>query len=233
MDPRKLFSEFGLDQRLKCTTCIYCGRDADTSDHIPARILLDDPLPNHLACVPACSNCNRGFSSDEEYLASLLDCVISGTTELQSLTRKKIRKSLKHSPGLRARLEAAMTIDEARNRVWKPEMARVESVIIKTARGHAFYELSDVPHGNPEVIQIRPITLMSSADREIFEDAGPSRLWPEIGSRAMLRAAGELNDHQTVGPWVIVQPGRYRYSVDPVGAVSIVLSEYLACLVQW
>ena len=233
MDPQKLYSEFGLDQRLQCTTCIYCGREADTTDHIPSRILLDDPLPDHLARVPACSSCNRGFSSDEEYLAGLLECVLSGTTEVDKLMREKVRKSLQHSPGLRTRLRASMTLDEFGNKIWNPEMGRVENVIVKTARGHVFHELSEVPDGAPEAIQIRPIPLMSNSDLQIFEDGAFISLWPELGSRAMLRCLGEWDDHPTMGKWVVVQPDRYRYSIHPTGTVSVVLSEYLACSVQW
>lgn len=35
--------------------------------------------------------------------------------------------------------------------------------------------------------------------------------------------------------WVVLQPGRYRILVtfDPVVAVRVVLSEYLACEVVW
>lgn len=34
--------------------------------------------------------------------------------------------------------------------------------------------------------------------------------------------------------WIVVQPGRYRYSVESDGSmVRMVLSEYLGCHVAW
>jgi len=41
--------------------------------------------------------------------------------------------------------------------------------------------------------------------------------WPEIGSRAFVRACGaKADEFAQVGEWVVVQPGRYRYSVSPI-----------------
>ena len=75
MDPRKLF----VDERL-IGSCVYCGGAPDSRDHVPSKVLLDDPLPPDLPVVEACSTCNGNFSLDEEYLACFLECVFSGST---------------------------------------------------------------------------------------------------------------------------------------------------------
>lgn len=76
MDPKHLF----VDERLK-GSCVYCGGPPETVDHVPSRVFLDDPLPENLPVVEACRECNGGFSLDEEYLACLLECVMTGTTD--------------------------------------------------------------------------------------------------------------------------------------------------------
>jgi len=49
--------------------CTYCHRDTDTREHVPSRILLDEPYLDNLPVLPACAKCNQGFSLDEEYFA--------------------------------------------------------------------------------------------------------------------------------------------------------------------
>src|SRR5579883_1837339 len=57
--------------------CVYCGGGTETRDHVPSKVLLDDPLPKNLAVVPACLSCNTGLSGDE-YFACLIECVLAG-----------------------------------------------------------------------------------------------------------------------------------------------------------
>lgn len=48
--------------------CIYCGATASsTADHIPPKNLFPKPRPSNLISVPACDDCNHGFSKDDEY----------------------------------------------------------------------------------------------------------------------------------------------------------------------
>lgn len=49
--------------------CIYCGGRDDTKEHVPSRVLLDEPLPENLPVVYACRSCNNGYSKVEEYFA--------------------------------------------------------------------------------------------------------------------------------------------------------------------
>jgi hypothetical protein len=60
MDPRHLF----VDQR-ETGMCVYCGKLPDSREHIPSKVLLDEPYPIDLPVVDACYNCNNSFSKDE------------------------------------------------------------------------------------------------------------------------------------------------------------------------
>jgi hypothetical protein len=64
--------------------CVYCGGLDETRDHVPSRVFLDEPLPENLPVVPACIACNNSFSRDEEYLACLIECALTGSVEAAS-----------------------------------------------------------------------------------------------------------------------------------------------------
>lgn len=60
--------------------CVYCGKTADTSDHIPPQCIFAEPKKEELLEVPSCSNCNGSFSMDDEYFKTALT-IIEGVDE--------------------------------------------------------------------------------------------------------------------------------------------------------
>ncbi len=232
MDPRQLF----IDER-HTAMCVYCGTHPDTRDHVPSKVLLDEPYPPELPVVGACEKCNASFSLDEQYLACFLDCVIRGGAEASDLHRPNVKRILEGNPALQRRIEGARKRDEADNLIWEPEAGRVRNVVLKLARGHAAYELYPKLE-EPTVVCFAPLQILSDGEISAFEQLadGNLDLWPEIGSRAFLRASGESPDRLPLsGDWIVVQPDRYRYAVAETGGVIVrmVLSEYLACEVAW
>jgi len=194
MGPKHLF----VDERLK-GSCVYCGGPPETVDHVPSRVFLDDPLPENLPVVEACRECNGGFSLDEEYLACLLECVMTGTTDIEGLAREKVRRSLSRNPRLTAQLEACRWDDDTGRPWWKPDEARVRNVVIKLAKGHAAYELSETWRDEPDVCSVRAIVAMSEAERQEFEGVGGEAqcLWrlprwrdrlPDLGGSSTARS---------------------------------------------
>lgn len=232
MDPKHLF----LDERLK-GRCAYCGGPPETVDHVPSRVLLDNPLPENLPVVEACRKCNGGFSLNEEYLACLLECTMSGTTEISQLSREKIRQALDRNPRLQNQLEQCRRTDDSGHIWWQPDEARVRNVIMKLAQGHAVYELGEYWNDEPDLYSIRAIPTMTTGEIQDFENLEDyvQPLWPELGCRAFLRASGKTIPPIQIGGWLIVQPGRYRYLVNWQDGVDIriVIGEYLACRVVW
>ena len=217
--------------------CIHCGGDPATRDHIPAKVLLDEPYPPDIPVVGSCAPCNGGGSLDEQYLASFIEVVKSGTVDLEKIRRPKIRRILAEQPALKERIASSMSIAPDGTKIWCPENERVRSVIVKLARGHAAYELYP-KFDRPDHVNFLPLQLLTSDETDAFEgtDYGAFMGWPEIGSRAFLRASGAAPDSfARAGDWIIVQPERYRYAVQEIGGINvrIVLSEYLACEVTW
>lgn len=228
----KQLSTYGDERQL--AFCAFCGGETGTRDHCPSRVLLDEPYPENLSVVPACSDCNASFSDDEEYLACLISCVMVGSTDPSAMPRKKTRRILAEKPALRARIEQSR-IESNAGVTFKPEHERVSAVLTKLAQGHALYELHEPCARPPDEIVFRPLVTMNKAERHEFEDPEPAGIagWPEVGSRAMQRL---LEGHDMVaGGWVMVQPGRYRFHASPGNGVEIriVIHEYLAGYVRW
>jgi len=219
------------DERL-IASCVHCGGPTQTRDHCPSRVLLDEPHPENLPYLPACASCNSGFSLDEEYFACLVECARTGSVE--AVRRPKIRRILEHSPALAARLIQARSVTDSGETWFALEQIRVNNVVLKLARGHAAYELSEPHYEKPAHVMITPHHLMTSEVRHHFETPPPTFGWPEVGSRAMQRM-GAAFSAPGISPWIDVQPGQYRYLGVAEGAVlvRIVISEYLACEVLW
>jgi len=232
MDPRHLFR----DDRLT-DACAYCEGPPETRDHVPSRVLLDEPFPPELPVVGACSKCNRSFSLDEQYLACFIECVVCGSSDPERLTRPKIKRILSKNPSLQARIAASQGRDLSGNPVWAPEVDRIHNVLIKLARGHIAYETAPTFEDPDQVVAI-PLPCMSPPLSEEFEKGTPEErvFFSEIGTRSFLREVGSKPDSfEQNGGWIVVQPDRYRYAVTERGEtmVRMVLSEYLAGIVIW
>ena len=214
--------------------CIYCGGLPETREHVPPRVFLDKPYPPDLPIVEACARCNHAYSLDEEYMACLIDCVISGTADSKSLQRETTKKSLLHALGLAERIARARreTDDGV---IFDVEHDRVMNVIKKVAAGHVLYELGLLVPLDEAEVSISPFTSLDPESISCFENLGFDELalWPEVGSRAMQRLL--IADENYENGWIHVQRGRYRYSVTQSNAIEtrIVFSEYLACSVRW
>lgn len=231
MDPKKLF----FDERLT-GFCVYCGATPSTRDHVPSKVLLDEPYPSNLPVVLACEKCNNGFSKDEQYLACFVECVINGSTDQTLIKREKIQRNLCDNPALRSLIDSSKRIDDKGNTYWIPDINRIMNVIVKLARGHAVFECSEPQLDEPEYISLMPFAKMSDDQIELFNTPPVERGWPEIGSRAFCQIV--VADNQIFNlrnGWLVVQEERYRYLVSYSEGmkVRIVLSEYLACEVGW
>ena len=231
-----------VDERQK-SCCIQCGARicevGTNKDHVPSKVLLRKPYPENLPVVATCTTCNNGFSADEEYLSLFLHCVIVGTTDPERHTAKGVAGALRRREKLRYRIERSKTeyptIGGDTRFVWQPETERVEHVVIKNARGHAFYECGEPTLSEPDHVSTRPLVSLTGADREEFDIAGATgqlTAWPEVGSRMMTRL---LTGHDMRDGWVILQHGVYRFRVEQGRGMLVrsVLFEYLATKVYW
>jgi hypothetical protein len=178
------YSNLGDKRRL--ASCIHCGGSTETRDHNPFKVFLDKPYPTNLPVVLACSMCNSGFSSDGEYVACLLDCVIAGTTEIARLPRKKIRDILSGKPALAARIARGRQ-QVGSEIAFSIEYDRIRNVVLKLARGHAAFDLNEPRTDEPSELYILPHHLMTPECSRELEARPALIMWPEVGSRAIQR----------------------------------------------
>jgi hypothetical protein len=229
-------------QNLKCYAdnrnkgfCVHCGGPDETDDHVPSKVLLDEPYPENLMVCSSCSKCNNTLAMDEDYLACLLECVIAGEADPSKILRPKIARVLAHNQPLLQRLGKARSERDG-GWVWTIENDRVKAVVLKLARGHAAHEYNEPCLEEPDYISFRPMLTMQDSEREAFESSEQKVLagWPEVGSRAMQRLLIVGADVFREG-WLVVQDGNYRFraSQEEGLTVKIVLREYLACHVVW
>jgi hypothetical protein len=232
------FACYGDDR--KKGYCIHCGGRNQSRDHVPSKILLDEPYPENLLVSPSCLSCNHSFSLDEEYLACLIECVLIGDVDPVKVERERIAEILTKNFRLAEMLRKSRVIKEDGVIEWHADTKRITAVLLKLARGHVAYELNEPRLGEPKFFGFKPLPLMTESERIAFEDDGPRNFadepfWPEVGSRAMQRMMVVGNMILDEG-WLIVQENRYRflplYGSNGVGA-RIVISEYLACEVIW
>ena len=158
--PMDQIEEF-TDER-QMAWCLHCGnsdRALETSrDHVPSKSLLLKPHPENLPVVRVCRSCNTGFSLDEEYLVALLGAVIAGSTDPDCQGNANAARILKRNPKLRARIEDSRseyrTLGDETRIVWKREAGRIDRVILKNARGHAFFEVGEPMLNQPKYVRV-------------------------------------------------------------------------------
>jgi hypothetical protein len=234
----KQIAEF-VDERQK-GWCIHCGQWIDgletSGDHVPSKSLLREPRPENLPVVQTCKSCNTGFSLDEEYLAAFLSAVLTGSTEPERQRHPSAARILQRNPKLRARIDRArwgfLTHCGETQIIWRPESARIDRVILKNARGHAFFEIGEPMLDRPKYVRSAPLESLTRAQRADFENIDFGAGWPEVGNRMMTRL---LTGQDLADGWIVVQDGVYRYAVTQAGGMLVrsVLFDYLATEVCW
>lgn len=167
--------------------CLYCGGLQETREHVPSRVFLDLPFPEQLPVVWACSRCNNDFSKDEAYVACLIECAIAGSTDPTHIRRSRVSRLLQETPALRARLEAAKTVTDDGLVQFDIEPNRTRNVVLKLARGHAVFELSQVRRDEPKLLWWYPLPLMTEAQRDDFDASHVVQMIGEVGSRGSQR----------------------------------------------
>ncbi len=226
--------------------CIYCGGRADTRDHVPSKCLLEHPYPTNLYVVGCCDSCNQSFSQDEEYFVCLIESVLCGSTDPEKIQRPSVANILRKSPALKKR------IDDSRKEVdglilYEPEIGRIRNVMLKLARGHAAFELSQPCREEPDHFWCGPLLFLSEDIQKEFNSVHFQQFFGEVASRNMHRllitqmtikteSGVPQNVSMIINDWIDVQDNRYRYiAIDDMGMViiRIVVAEYFACEVAW
>jgi len=227
----KAKSLFAWDRRV-AAWCAYCGGVPSTRDHVPSRVLLDEPHDRGSPFVGSCFECNNGLSAMETYVACLVDCAIAGTADPDQVPRLKVRQALKRDRKLAEKLANARYEEKGRT-YFSVDDTSVRRVLLKLVRGHVLFELNEKCESEPSRFVYAPLETLAARDRSRFEAVPPSAVWPEVNSRAMQRLV--VGGGNVESNWVVMQPGRYRYAtaLSEGITVRVILSEYLGCEAIW
>ena len=205
--------------------CCYCGGWADTVDHVPSKVFLDNPYPDNLPVVPCCRKCNEQFSQDEEYVAVLLECVKWQTFNLEEFKREKVKKIVEHNPAiLKTVRESVHPLLDGHFTI-ETDNARLKTVMTKLIAGHLRFEgLDQLFLHNGFEIHFFQDTLANREFYSEFHSPIYSGLLSEVGSRALI----VMVEQDCAGsPWFTVQPNMYEYCVAPDNSeVRIIIQNY-------
>jgi len=194
--------------------CCYCQTSIlhnSTRDHIPSKILLDEPFPDNLPVVFCCESCNQGFSTDEEYFACLLEYIACEVKDSNLIEREKISRILLKKPHLRKRIEQNIT-QENNILTIKFEKESINNVLKKLFYGHLSFELSNPYIEKPSYIGFELIDNLTNSEFDTFFASEEIEIAPEIGTRASLNYF--LINNSPTSNWKIVQENNYQYKVD-------------------
>jgi hypothetical protein len=124
--------------------CAYCGvNPATTADHAVSRLLFPKRASSRYPriTVPACGDCNSGWSDDEPHFRNVLLLAGAPTTAVQELWDGKARRGFCQVDGRRraqdiaALLEPVTTAAGQRHMIYPAKDDRVLRIIRKTVRG--------------------------------------------------------------------------------------------------
>lgn len=231
------FRNFWGDSKLRCfeefrrsadTRCIYCGGIADTREHIPPKIFLNKPYPDNLFDLPACKNCNNGFSADELYSEVFIDTLKTISSYSEKISDNNVVRSQRTTAYNDAKQSYEAYLKTKR---FAPN-ERLNRVILKLAFGHSVFEVNEGAAAWHDDMLIKKIEIryrFELNDADIAEFYSPvfmdGKLLPEIGSRAFHNiyviepvdkdslTSKDIADRQVVTLWTTVQENNYEYIV--------------------
>ena len=215
--------------------CVYCGDEGGTNDHAPPRCFLRRPLPSNLITLPACKECNSGFSFDENLVKTLI-ALISKHPDLVAERQPggRIERAMARDSRLRIIVENARREDGNFELVGEL-LTSFDRVMKKTVQGLFFglYErlvsrdqievllISDQRFASPEQVvdQIRPPQFRDITDEplpEITPSSWPVRepvffvkLQPVSGAEPVQRLFRLVRETPVV--WEDFQPDVFRF----------------------
>jgi len=229
MIQRNKFSDIRLDK-----ICVYCGGTANTRDHVPSKVLLDEPFPENIHNVPCCYDCNQGFSTDEEYFACIVECLTHNSVGIEDLSRPKIKRILSSKSHLyRKIVDSVREIDK--ERIFEIDDLAFRKILLKLARGHAAFEISEPQLSDPYSLIYKSVQSMTVEENKSFFSLLELEKYPEVGSRLMQQIAFDPNNIP-FSIWVSVQDDNYAYMINSGFTqltVRLLIANFIVAEIIW
>jgi hypothetical protein len=223
-------------EKSKNNGCIYCGNPAATREHIPSKAFLIEPYPENLATIPACFECNNGYSEDEKYLSCFLD-VLRSQVYADCPQREQTIIRLEKDEKLQKTLKEQIQKNDGKV-YYNPDEKRMLRILFKLARCHAGFEFDHVNFDDVKAKIWYDFAFDISNDVMLdFNEIPEMDKAPEVGSRGVfvpfIAQNVETGEVMALALWNIVQDEQYRYQVhlnsDGQITVKLVIFEFLYC----
>jgi hypothetical protein len=171
--------------------CIFCGKVADTREHIPAKQFFKGSPDKPLITVPSCHECNAGFQKDEDFFRQFyVSMLMERSSEAKKLMDGEISRSILRTPALGYQMFSQMKLVDAYNRsgLYKGKMTmysvsdddkvRINRVVNKIIRGLFFHEFGQTL---PEDWIIKIIWITPKVEMELkLDDMAKEPRWRVI-----------------------------------------------------
>ena len=210
--------------------CVFCGKPANSREHIPPRCFIDSPFPDDWPILPSCKKCNNSFSNDEQFVSRLLEWIYCTKNNNGIFQRAKYKKN-PNKLDLVAKKYKSINIDNIE--IDNNDKIIILNLIYKLARCHLFYDCSmQIDRSSMDISFVFGHNCPSKWKKR-FDSNTVMRMdiLPEIGSRLFEKYC-IIEDYNTkefipIVRWITFQEGRYRYLLNPSGFLLIVIRECL------
>lgn len=216
-----------LDKKVKeIKTCIFCGKLADTREHIPARNLYKDIGKLNPITVPSCSECNKNFSKDEEYFRNVMTSIqYENSISAGALFETTVKRSMQRKPSLGFSIFNQMSLIDiycpsgvymGRKTAWKltqEDHGRIFRVLDKYIKGLFFHRFDETV---PADWIIKHVWLMPK-NEEMLGKAAKEFKWVILNENIFIYGFNSVpKTHQSL--WCLVFYGRpffFSFVLDP------------------
>jgi len=216
--------------------CVYCGEKADSREHIPSKVFLNEPFTTNLAILPSCKKCNNSYSENEQYLACLIDYVQYKMDNLKAVKRSKIQRTFDSRANIESEFENSTKYTLTGNVEYiEYNDYKIKNILLKLSIGHAIYTLSLIHLDEPNIINYKFLPELTQEELDNFNSEPVFDILPEIGSRGATYIS-ILENVIPISTWNIIQDGQYRFLAfqeKSTITVRIVIGEYFYSELIW
>lgn len=197
---------------MKVGSCIYCGKTADTGEHIPAKQFFKGAPDKPLIKVPSCRSCNQGFQKDEDFFRQFyVSMLMDRSPQAKQLLENEVSRSIARAPALGRRMFSQMELvdyykagvylgQRTKYEVSDHDKKRINRVVDKIVKGLFFHEFQQTL---PEDWLIQIIWINPKSEKELkLGDLARTLQWNVIKEDTFAYGVNHVSDtYQSV--WII------------------------------
>lgn len=197
---------------MKPNSCIFCGKPADTKEHIPAKQFFKSIPDKNLITVPSCSACNKSFQKDEDFFRQFyVSMLMDRSPQAKELMENEISRSITRAPALGHQMFSQMELvdhykagiylgQKTAYKVSDLDRERINRVVNKIVKGLFFHEFEQTL---PKDWVVKIIWISPKIEKELkLDDLAQTLRWNVIKEDTFAYGVNHVpNTYQSV--WII------------------------------